>query len=244
MSTNYANPFIGNFGDEAPSPPLQPFAGKNPHLGVGKKGKGRSGFKGGGGGGGLTQSLIFAFDTATSNISIDGATAETTAGHLSDYALDFGTSFAISSATGKTYMEGSFYQQADTGLIEFFGLYNSTTTQIGLRYSYTTEIWQVRRAGSNSSTDLTLATPPSDQDVWGVAIDWDIGRVFVHLNGTWLEDVSANGGEPGVGNGFPLVGSYTLWPGFFMTANPSPSTPAIVWALDPQYTPAGYTSIT
>jgi hypothetical protein len=163
-------------------------------------------------------------------------------------------------STGKEYIEMEITENnTPTRELEswYFGFNNASQTArqdspslLGIEKDSSSGAYRAHYGGSSHTysaiSNITNGYELQEGDKWGVAVDWDAGKVYVHLNGTWATSGGGLGGEPGVGAGYTIAGTSQnkriAWGArVFLTAAGESITVA---AVTPSFLPSGYTALT
>ena len=163
-------------------------------------------------------------------------------------------------ATGKEYMEWKVAVVPATAesYSFYFGFNNAGQSArqdsphlIGIEKETPTGSYRACHGGSSYdwetiNTGIDAGYKLAVGDVLGIAIDWDAGKVYMHLNNTWVTTTAgALGGEPGVGNGYTISGTtqtkrVAMGLRVFSTDAGEQLQGS---ASNPEFLPAGYTAI-
>jgi len=203
-------------------------------------------------------STIFKVSIGSGTISDGGATM--TADSLpapiafdelptSDTELD-----TLASEVGKYYMElqiSGISSDLSTGSNDFaMGWHRQATVGanypsifhfVGMYWDSDAQSLQVNRSSTGTSAYGIDAGPennvPVDSDIWGIGLDLDAQKFYVHVNGVWQVG-GTFGGVPSGGNGFPILAS-SGYPDIFWVGCEGLLT---VTNIVPNYAPAGFTT--
>lgn len=115
---------------------------------------------------------------------------------------------------------------------------------LGIYWQNSTVSWWVNRSlATATARSTTNTTPPVQGTRVGVAIDLANLKLFVNVDGVWLEDPSGRpvgGGPPSDGDGWAINNDNVN--GFLWMA--SKDAPGCYAAVTPDYLPVGYTAVT